>query len=170
MAVSPAFERCWPHFNPQVNFYQGNPMKQLLCALVLLSISSFAHAGKYFATDGIAIRGYDPVGYFENDQALQGSKDFQYQWSEVTWYFSSAKHRDLFKAEPEKYAPQFGGYCALGAAHFGAVPTNPEAFTIHKGKLYFNMTQPVVVTWRLNPDFHVARASKAWNEGKIRFY
>lgn len=59
---------------------------------------------------GVAIKGYDPVAYFTQSRAVKGRRDHAYQWRESTWYFSSAAHRDLFVADPERYAPQYGGF------------------------------------------------------------
>ena len=59
---------------------------------------------------GVAIKGYDPVAYFTQSRAVQGHRDHAYQWRESTWYFASAAHRDLFVADPERYAPQYGGF------------------------------------------------------------
>jgi len=59
---------------------------------------------------GLAIKGYDPVAYFKQGKPLKGSEKFTYQWSGGKWRFVSAEHLDLFKSDPEKYAPQYGGY------------------------------------------------------------
>ncbi len=118
----------------------------------------------------MALVGYDPVAYFTEAEAKKGDAQFQIKHEGVSWYFSSEKNQSLFLNNPEKYMPEYGGFCALGSAHFGAVPTDPTVFTIHKGKLYFNMTPPVKVTWQLNADFHIERANKAWSEEKITFY
>ncbi len=64
----------------------------------------------------VAIDGYDPVAYFIQAKAMKGSKKFAYKWSGANWYFVSADHRDMFAANPESYAPQYGGFCA-NAAH-----------------------------------------------------
>jgi len=150
-----------------------NAIKLILTLSVmasLLFLSAYSYAGKFYASKGIAIEGYDPVSYFTDNKAQIGNKAFSYKWHDVTWQFANKLHLELFIKAPQKYVPQFGGYCALGAAHNGAVPTDPETFTIHKGKLYLNMASPVGVTWRLNPDFHIQRASKAWASGNIDFY
>jgi YHS domain-containing protein len=141
-----------------------------LTGLILLLMISHATAGQFFASEGIAIRGYDTVSYFTDNKAVEGKAEYAYSWHGATWHFSSAKNLELFKASPQNYVPQFGGFCALGAAHEGAVPTNPEVFTIYKGRLYLNMTAPVGITWRLNSDFHIERATKAWESGSITFY
>jgi YHS domain-containing protein len=59
---------------------------------------------------GVAIKGYDPVAYFTEGQAVKGKKEFEYEWQDAKWRFSSAENRDLFAANPEKYAPQYGGF------------------------------------------------------------
>ena len=87
---------------------------------------------------GVAIKGYDPVAYFTDGHAMKGSEEFAYEWLGTPWYFASAEHRDLFMADPVKYAPQYGGYCTGGIA-FGhaAVNVDPEtAWRIIDGKLY----------------------------------
>ena len=102
--------------------------------------SGSAHAGGLINTGyfgGIAIKGYDPVAYFTQGRAMKGSKEFAHEWLGETWHFANAKHRDLFAANPVQYAPQFGGYCALGVA-YGQNTANidPEAWRIIDGKLY----------------------------------
>jgi hypothetical protein len=100
------------------------------------------HAGGLINTGyfgGIAIKGYDPVAYFIKGRAMKGSEVFAHKWLGETWHFANAKHRDLFAADPVKYAPQFGGYCALGVA-YGQNTANidPEAWRIIDGKLYLS--------------------------------
>jgi len=87
---------------------------------------------------GVAIKGYDTVAYFTDGIAIKGSKEFAYDWLGTPWYFANAEHRDKFKAEPARYAPQYGGYCTGGvAAGHAAVNIDPEnAWRIIDGKLY----------------------------------
>ena len=104
--------------------------------------SSSVHAGGLINTGyfgGIAIKGYDPVAYFTKGRAMKGSKEFAHEWLGETWHFANANHRGLFAADPVKYAPQFGGYCADGVA-YGQNTANidPEAWRIIDGKLYLN--------------------------------
>jgi len=145
-------------------------LKRTMAFIFIGLYMNIVQAGQFYSTEGVAIEGYDTVAYFTQNAAIKGQAKFKTRWHDVTWFFSSKKHFELFIASPEKYVPQFGGYCALGAAHNGAVPTDPETFTVHKGKLYLNMAPAVGVTWRLNPDFHIERASKAWQNDKIVFY
>ena len=123
------------------------------CHLVLVT-ALLAFAGEFFGNvglvhanepintgyfGGIAIMGYDPVAYFTKGQAMKGSEKFAHTWLGTPWHFAYAKHRDLFAADPRKYAPQFGGYCADGVA-YGQKTANidPEAWRIIDGKLYLN--------------------------------
>jgi YHS domain-containing protein len=87
---------------------------------------------------GVAIDGYDPVAYFLDNRAVKGSEKYSYDWLGTPWYFASDEHRELFKKNPVKYAPQYGGYCAAEVAGSGSVTVNidPEAFAIIDGKLY----------------------------------
>ncbi len=64
----------------------------------------------------VAIKGYDPVAYFTQNQAVEGSPQYSHHWLGATWYFASAEHRDMFMRDPAKYAPQYGGYCADGVS------------------------------------------------------
>lgn len=96
----------------------------------------FVNTG-YFG--GVAIKGYDPVAYFTEHKAVEGSDAFSYKWLGATWHFASAENRDLFKKDPVKYAPQYGGLCADGVS-FGTITTNidPNAWRIIDGKLYLS--------------------------------
>lgn len=86
--------------------------------------------------DHVAIQGYDTVAYFTDGKAVPGSNEFEYYWDDAIWRFASAEHRDLFAADPDKYMPQYGGYCAGGMAMGVSVPANPTNWTIVDGKLY----------------------------------
>jgi hypothetical protein len=84
----------------------------------------------------LAIRGYDPVAYFTLQRATPGIAQFEYDWDEHRWRFSSAQHRDLFKADPVRYAPQFSNFCAVALARGEVHEANPEYWLISDGKLY----------------------------------
>jgi YHS domain-containing protein len=87
----------------------------------------------------VAIKGYDPVAYFTEERAVEGSPEYSYRWLGATWHFASAENRDMFQREPVKYAPQYGGHCADGVS-FGTITTNidPKAWRIIEGKLYLS--------------------------------
>jgi YHS domain-containing protein len=128
---------------------------------LLLAGIAYGQTSPVFATDGVALRGYDPVAYFDGAPAL-GSDAFSHEWNGVVWKFASARNRARFIADPERHSPRFGGFCALGMAHGGAVPTDPNAFTIHRGKLYLNATGAVRETWAYDPDWMIERAEPRW--------
>ena len=87
---------------------------------------------------GLAVKGYDPVAYFTVGEPTKGSPDITYRWSDAEWRFSSIEHRDLFVADPTKYAPQFGGNCAVAAATGHRVSASPKQWRIENGHLYLN--------------------------------
>src|SRR6266446_297996 len=92
----------------------------------------------------LSISGYDTVAYFTDGRPVQGKSEFEYLWHKLRWRFASGEHRDLFVKDPNRYAPQYDGYCAMGtsnddAAHKDTV--DPEAWAIFDGKLYFTHNQ-----------------------------
>src|SRR5690349_11518942 len=122
-------------------------MKRLfVVGLVLVSVSAFAQK-EVFSKSNEAINGYDPVGYFVESKPVKGKKEFSYRWKDSNWLFASAKNRDMFKADPEKYSPQFGGFCAYGVSDNHKAPTSPNAWTIVDGKLYLNYDEGVKALW-----------------------
>lgn len=110
----------------------------------------------------IAIRGYDPVAYFTESRPVEGSRDFTFEWNEATWRFASAANRDAFRAEPERYAPQFGGYCAWAVSQGYTAGIDPEAWKIVDGKLYLNYSREVQQRWEQDIPGNIARAQTNW--------
>ncbi len=84
----------------------------------------------------LAIKGYDPVAYFTDGQPTPGLPDFEYVWDDHVYRFATAEHRDMFKADPVHYAPQFGNFCAMALAKGEVVVANPNNWLISDGKLY----------------------------------
>ncbi len=82
------------------------------------------------------LKGYDPVAYFTQAKPMKGDPKYAYEWDEGRYHFASAKHRDMFAGDPEKYAPQFGGYCTGSMARGVRNEADPEGWTIQDGKLY----------------------------------
>ena len=111
---------------------------------------------------GVAIKGYDPVAYFTQKKPVKGSKDHTTKWNGATWRFSSAANRDLFKASPEKYAPQFGGYCAWAVSQNSTANIDPSQWTVVNGKLYLNYDSSVQKKWLANRDDFITKAEKNW--------
>ena len=87
-------------------------------------------------SQGVAIDGFDPVAYFDQNQAVKGSAEFNCEYQNTVWHFSSAENRDKFLSNPEKFAPQYGGYCAHSLTSNKIVYSNPESFVIRDDKLY----------------------------------
>jgi YHS domain-containing protein len=127
-------------------------------------LSAAAHAGDFFETDGVALRGYDPVAYFVSAKPQRGQAQYSYDYKGSRFYFSSEENRRAFMATPEKYAPQFGGYCAYGTAQGYKVSTQPDAFAIVGDKLYLNYNTKVQEIWRQDVPGNIERAEKNWPE------
>ena len=115
----------------------------LLLFLVTTSTQLLAQETDVFQKDGIAIRGYDPVAYFKQNKPVKGQETISYDWNGVKWLFSSDENKEDFRANPEKFAPQYGGYCAYGLSENHKSPTEPDAFTIVDDKLYLNYSLKV---------------------------
>ncbi len=123
-----------------------------------------AHAGKppVFATDGVAIHGYDPVAYFTMSKPLEGDAAITSVLDGATFRFASAGHKELFDADPERYAPKYGGYCAYAVSKGATATTVPEAWSIHDGRLYLNYSTGVHRTWLKDVAGNVRRADANW--------
>lgn len=98
-----------------------------------------------------AINGYDPVAYFTVGKPVKGQDGLATEWMGAKWKFSSQANLDLFKANPEKYAPQYGGYCAYGVTQGALVKIEPDQFTVRDGKLYLNYDADVQAKWLKDP-------------------
>lgn len=102
----------------------------------------------YKTRAGVAIDGTDTVAYFTQGAPVPGAPEFTHDWRGATWQFSSAENRDLFAADPEAYAPQYGGYCAWAVGHKNSLAsTEPERWAIVDGKLYLNFNRGVQRRW-----------------------
>jgi hypothetical protein len=84
----------------------------------------------------VAIKGYDPVAYFTDGHPVRGLPEFEFEWDDHVYQFASAEHREMFMADPVRYAPQFGNFCAMALAKGEIVVANPENWLISDGKLY----------------------------------
>ena len=137
---------------------------RLASLLIVLFFSGAALAQKapvYSDASG-AIRGYDPVAYFTEGRPLKGSKEFTHRWNGAEWRFASAENRARFAAAPEKYAPQYGGYCAFGVAGGYAVKIEPDAWSVVDGKLYLNYDRSVQASWKKDVPGYIRKADANW--------
>lgn len=104
-----------------------------------------------------AINGYDPVAYF-----IEHNKQFQYKWNEATWYFATENNLNLFKVNPEKYVPQFGGYCAFAVSKGFTADTDPDAFIIIDNKLYLCSDKKFLDEWLQDESDGLQKAHDNW--------
>ena len=108
-------------------------------------------SGLFGGRSDTAILGYDPVAYFTDSKPVKGTDAFAFEWMGAKWKFASQAHLDAFKAAPEKYAPQYGGYCAYGVSQDNLVSIEPDKFTVQGGKLYLNYDADVQAKWLKDP-------------------
>lgn len=131
-------------------------------ALFLARVAHAADHPRVYSEDGIAIDGTDPVAYFTESRPVPGDPAITHDWNGVTWRFSSEANRQAFVANPESYAPQFGGYCAWAAAEGYIAPTAPNAWTIHDGQLFLNYSRGVRRRWERDIPGNIARGRANW--------
>jgi hypothetical protein len=139
-------------------------MKFLSIGLLALMFVTTANAQtvKFNATDGNAIKGFDPVAYFFQNKAVQGNDSYSFTWSGSNWKFISQANLDSFKLAPEKYAPQYGGFCAYGCSENHKAPTDPNAWTIIDNKLYLNYSLKVKGFWLKDTANRTKAANAYW--------
>lgn len=116
---------------------------------VALTLATRAQAAepRVFQSRSGTINGIDPVAYFDGNGPVEGSAGITHDWEGATWRFASAANRDAFAAEPARFAPAFGGYCAFAASRGYLAPTIPEAWSIHEGRLFLNATLRARELW-----------------------
>ena len=136
------------------------PMIFLMALLLLSGLGGIA-AGKSLEGE-VAIKGYDTVAYFQAGKALKGSESFTFQWHNLTWYFLTKENRDQFVANPEKYAPQYDGYCAWAMTESRKAVTDPEVWKIVNGKLYLNCSMAAYEKWSRDIPGNIIKADRNW--------
>lgn len=112
--------------------------------------------------NAVAIKGYDPVAYFTLNAPTQGNSNYTANYAGATYHFSTVEHQTLFKANPSKYAPQYGGFCAFGVSKEKKYDTDPTAFEIVDGKLYLNLNAKVQSIWTKNSGELIVDANEYW--------
>ena len=128
----------------------------------LIAGPAFAGGAVNKTVFGTALKGYDVVAYHTVGKPVEGSRRISYKWRDATWRFASVKHRDLFAADPERYAPAYGGYCAYGMAQGAKIDIDPSAWRIVNGTLYLNVNKRVQQTWKTDISGYIARANRHW--------
>ena len=137
-------------------------------SLALLLLAAFAAlsaaAGDFNTIDGVALRGHDPVAYFTQGKPARGDPALHAKHRGVSYHFSSAAHRDAFLAQPDRYRPQYGGFCAYGTARGYKADADPAAFSIVDGKLYVNYNAKVREDWLKEPARYIQLGDGKWDE------
>ena len=133
-----------------------------LPALAALAVLASAAAPHPAAGAGLAIDGYDPVAYFRQGSATKGDPKYEYVWDGDRYRFATAEDRELFKAHPDRYAPQFPGFCAMSLANGVEVKPNPENWLISDGKLYLFGKAIGSDKFRHNLGENIAHANENW--------
>ena len=134
-----------------------------IVALLAVLLSSCAHKQpEIYSDSSAAINGYDPVAYFTDGKAVKGDEQFSFHWKDAHWLFASKEHMDLFTANPEKFAPQYGGWCAFGCSKGKKATTDPNAWTIVDGKLYLNHSLEVKDKWNQDQKKSIEKADMNW--------
>lgn len=145
--------------------------KSLIAALSAAAALSVAYSAPAFAAkpevytgafSGVAVGGYDPVAYFEDGAPVKGDANFSYDYKGVKWRFASAANRDAFAADPEHFAPQYGGYCAWAASQGYTAPGNPQNWTIVDGRLFLNYNDKVQSDWEKDIPGFIEAADAKW--------
>jgi YHS domain-containing protein len=114
------------------------------------------------ADQGIGLKGYDPVAYFVNGAPTKGSEQYSFGWKGVTYRFASAENLEKFKADPQKYLPQYGGYCAYAMSLNRTADIDPSRWAIVDGKLYLNNGFIAEKLWNLNKSGNIASGDRNW--------
>lgn len=141
-------------------------MPRLLMTLgMLITLSACTTLKTHtFVVDMVAIRGYDPVAYHTEMKPVKGEPAYAHEYNNAIWQFTSDENLKLFRDDPDRYAPEYGGYCAYAMSKGYVVSTDPAAWTIDRGKLYLNYSLGVRKTWLKDVPGYVAKADVNWRE------
>lgn len=144
-------------------------MKKLLLSgffIATLFTNLSAQKSEIFIKNDLAIGGYDPVAYFTQNKPVKGNSQFAVVYKDAKWLFVSGQNADIFKAAPEKYAPQYGGYCAYGCSKGYKASTEADAWTIVNDKLYLNYDTDVRAIWNKDQPGYIKKADANWHRVK----
>lgn len=138
-----------------------------LGGLLILSTSAYAGSTIYGASKGPAIGGFDAVAYFTEGAPIEGDARYTHEWNGAIWRFTSPENRDQFKSEPERYAPQYGGYCSFAMSSGSFSPGEAKRWRIVDGKLYLNANVFAQGLWENNIPKRVLDADGHWPKKKL---
>jgi hypothetical protein len=139
----------------------------MTAALMVLTAAATVPAGERkpelnLSREGVAIRGYDAVAYVTDGRAVAGSRQFEARWKGAIWRFASADHRETFLKEPERYAPQFGGYCAYAVSQGYTADGDPQVWRTVNGRLYLNYSTRAQRLWERDVPGHIVKGHANW--------
>jgi hypothetical protein len=117
---------------------------------------------------GVAAGGYDAVAYFAEGAPVEGRKDISLDHAGATWWFATEANRAQFEADPDRYAPRYGGYCAYAVSHNDTAEGDPKAWSIVDGRLYLNASLRIRSKWELDARGNIAKADGFWPGVLIR--
>ncbi len=141
----------------------------ILTAVMLHASASAEEAQTGAAADHVAVQGYDVVAYFTEGKPVKGSPSHEVVFDDVKWWFKNAAHQEMFTADPERYLPQYGGFCAGGMAMGVSVPANPDNWVIVDGKLYMvSGSKANLEEWKAHAAENIKVADKVWAEQTVQ--
>lgn len=139
--------------------------RRIVLALTLALVAIPAHAVEPIYTGALsstAVDGYDVVAYFDQGEPVEGSEEYTTTWKGAEWRFASAGHLAAFEANPDRYAPRYGGYCAWAVAHDYTASGDPHAWSIVDGRLYLNYNADIRRKWAADKQALIERADRNW--------
>ncbi|MFQ6551940.1 YHS domain-containing (seleno)protein [Aestuariibius insulae] len=131
-------------------------------AVLTLARPAFAGQAHFYMEGGVAIDGTDPTSYFTAGAPVAGDDAYSLKWQGAIWRFASAEAQDMFEMNPDRFAPQYGGYCAWAVAEGYTAPTVPEAWRIEDGRLYLNFSRRIQRRWERDIPGNIARGDANW--------
>lgn len=151
-------------FGERENSYACCEKVGLITPIFVLLLVGVVYAASPFNVDGngLAIKRYDPVAYFIMEKSVQGMGVYKYECHGAKWRFANGEHMKLFMRNPEKHAPQYGGYCAYGVAVGSPFDIKPEAWNVVDSRLYLNKNLDVRETWKKDIPGNIKKADMNW--------
>lgn len=136
------------------------PLPTLLFGLLFVGVAAAGEPPINTNRRGLAVKGYDPVAYFDVGEALRGSEDHELDWSGATWRFVSEENRSRFADDPDRYAPRYGGYCAWAVSRGETADIDPTQFKVVDGRLYLNYSAKIQKRWEEDIPGNISRADQ----------
>ena len=136
----------------------------LISSLLIALLSNVSLAGEQYTQKGYAVSGYDTVAYFTLGKATKGDKNIAAEWNNAKWLFASEENKQLFLADPEKYAPAYDGHCAFAAGVNKKVSAKPTLWKIVDNRLFLNYNKSANERWLENPESYIEDGDKNWEQ------